>query len=366
MLTTGYADAATSGEAIRENLLRCYGQISAYTQATVATTTVAAPNASGAVAATDPEIAAAPIAHQAAPIEAETEKGLDLPAATIPSVTLPWFGRINVQALSLPLLTVVIAGLDAFNPCAFFVLMFLLSLMVHGGSRRRMLLIGGVFVFFSGLLYFVFMAAWLNLFLLLGALRWITVVAGIVAVFFALINIKDYFWFKQGVSLSIPARAKPQLYQRTRQLLRAERLPTVLLGTTLLALAANAYELLCTSGFPMIYTRTLTLNALTPAAYYLYLALYNLIYVIPLLVIVVIFAVKFGSRKLKEEEGRTLKLLSGLMMLLLGVLLIVAPERLGQVWIAVTLLVAALGLTALIIFAQRMWPHKPTHAAGKR
>jgi hypothetical protein len=277
MLTTGYADAATSGEAIKENLLRCYGQISAYTQAAVATTTVAAPNASGAVAATDPEIAAAPIAHQAAPIEAETEKGLDLPAATIPSVTLPWFGRINVQALSLPLLTVVIAGLDAFNPCAFFVLMFLLSLMVHGGSRRRMLLIGGVFVFFSGLLYFVFMAAWLNLFLLLGALRWITVVAGIVAVFFALINIKDYFWFKQGVSLSIPARAKPQLYQRTRQLLRAERLPTVLLGTTLLALAANAYELLCTSGFPMIYTRTLTLNALTPAAYYLYLALYNLI-----------------------------------------------------------------------------------------
>src|SRR5690606_13093927 len=103
--------------------------------------------------------------------------------------------------------------------------MFLLSLMVHARSRWRMLLIGSVYVLISGLVYFVFMAAWLNVFLLLGELKMITLIAGIVAVAIALINIKDYFWFKQGVSLSIPDRARPGLYQRTRNLLKANSLP---------------------------------------------------------------------------------------------------------------------------------------------
>lgn len=113
---------------------------------------------------------------------------------------------------------------------------------------------------------------------MIGTLRWITLAADLVAIGIALINIKEYFWFKQGVSLTIPARAKPKLYQRTRTLVSANSLPTLLLGTTMLALAANAYELLCTAGFPMIYTRLLTLHNLSTPAYYMYLAAYNVIY----------------------------------------------------------------------------------------
>jgi hypothetical protein len=91
-------------------------------------------------------------------------------------------------------LTVVLAGLDAFNPCAFFVLLFLLSLLVHAHDRRRMLLIGGVFVFFSGLIYFVFMAAWLNVcFCWLGELRFMTLLAGLLAVSIGGLNVKDFF-----------------------------------------------------------------------------------------------------------------------------------------------------------------------------
>jgi ABC-type sugar transport system permease subunit len=92
---------------------------------------------------------------------------------------LPLLGSVDPGTLSLPVLTVALASLDAFNPCAFFVLLFLLSLLVHARYRWRMLLIGGVFVFFSGLIYFVFMAAWLNVFLLVGELRIITLLAGL-------------------------------------------------------------------------------------------------------------------------------------------------------------------------------------------
>jgi hypothetical protein len=88
------------------------------------------------------------------------------PAATL---NLPILGPMTADQLSLPVFTLIIAGLDAFNPCAFFVLLFLLSLLVHAGSRGRMLFIGAVFLFFSGLIYFLFMAAWLNVFQWLGS-----------------------------------------------------------------------------------------------------------------------------------------------------------------------------------------------------
>ena len=261
---------------------------------------------------------------------------------------LPFLGRLDPAAVSLPVYTLVIAGLDAFNPCAFFVLLFLLSLLVHARSRARMLFIGGVFVLFSGLIYFLFMAAWLNLFLWLGELRLVTLGAGVLAVLVALVNIKDYFWFRRGPSLSIPDGAKPGLYQRMRGLLRADSLPALTLGTVALAIVANSYELLCTAGFPMIYTRILTLAGLSPLAHYLYLGLYNLIYVVPLLVIVLIFARTLGGRKLSEAEGRVLKLVSGLMMLGLGTLLLVAPGALNDPLAALALLGLAVGLTWVI------------------
>ena len=261
------------------------------------------------------------------------------------SVDVPVLGNISSDDYSLPTLTLFIAGMDAFNPCAFFVLLFLLSMMVHGRSRSRMALIGGIFVFFSGAIYFLFMAAWLNLFIYLGELRIITLLAGVVAVFVSLINIKDYFWFKKGLSLSLSDQAKPKLFERIRYLLRLDSIVTAVLATIILAVVANSYELLCTAGFPMVYTRILTLKALTVESYYLYLLLYNLIYIIPLLIIVVVFTVKLGSRKLSEREGMVLKLLSGVMMLMLGSLLVVAPQLLNNVMAAVAILLFAIGIT---------------------
>lgn len=269
------------------------------------------------------------------------------------TISVPYFGKIDSANASLPVFTVVIAGLDAFNPCAFFVLLLLLSLIANVQSRRRMLLIGGVFVFFSGLVYFVFMAAWLNLFLVLGELKVVTLVAAAIAIGVSLINIKDYFWFKQGAALSIPESAKPGLYHRIRLLVNASSLSVLVFGTIALAVMANMYELLCTSGFPMVFTRVLTLKKLSPLDYYLYLALYNAVYVVPLALIVLAFYVTLGSRKLSEEEGRMLKLLSGLMMLGLGLLLWFAPEMLSNVFIAVGLLGGAALLSVIIITIQR-------------
>ncbi|MDP4029033.1 MAG: hypothetical protein Q8P42_08715 [Gallionella sp.] len=260
-------------------------------------------------------------------------------------IHLPLIGAVDPASLSLPALTLVLAGLDAFNPCAFFVLLFLLSMMAHQKSRRRMLLIGGIFVLVSGVMYFAFMAAWLNIFQLFGHLAWVTLAAGALAVLVGAVNVKDFFLFEKGFTLSIPESKKPGLFRRSRAILNAESLPAMLAATIFLAIAANFYELLCTAGFPMVYTRLLTLADLSHAARYGYLAAYNLIYVLPLALIVAVFARSLGARKLTEREGRLLKLMSGVMMLELGALLLLAPDYISQIGIAFGLMAVAVGIT---------------------
>ncbi len=264
------------------------------------------------------------------------------------TINVPFVGQVDAKALSLPILTLVLAGMDAFNPCAFFVLLFLLSLLVHAKSRTRMAIVGGTFVLFSGLVYFVFMAAWLNVFLIAGELRVITFVAGLLALTVAALNIKDYFWFKAGPSLSIPDAAKPGLFKRMREVVASGSIGPMLVSTVLLAIVANSYELLCTAGFPMVYTRALTLANLESWQYYAWLAAYNVIYVLPLLAIVTVFTRTMGARKLSESEGRLLKLISGFMMLGFGVMLLVAPGLLTNALASILVLAAAVGASLVV------------------
>lgn len=278
-------------------------------------------------------------------------KGQENKKAT--SIEIPFFGKVETSKLSLPVLTIILAGMDAFNPCAFFVLLFLLSLMVHARSKGRMLLVGGVFIFFSGLIYFLFMAAWLNLFMVIGHIKWVTTVAGVIALTVASLNIKDFFWFKKGISLSISDKAKPELFKRMRNLISSDSLGMVLLSTVTLAIVANSYELLCTAGFPMVYTRALTLKDISVSDYYLYLLAYNIIYVIPLMVIVLIFTFTLGGRKLSEKEGQFLKLLSGCLMLSMGIILLINPSMLTGLTGAFTLVGVAALLTLVFSFVKK-------------
>ena len=273
------------------------------------------------------------------------------------SVSIPFLESLDARNASLPLITLAIAGMDSFNPCAFFVLLSLLGLLVHARSRSKMLLIGGIFVFFSGLIYFLFMAAWLNLFIVMGHVTTVTAIAGAVTLVIAAINIKDFFLFRQGLSLTIPDRAKPKLFDRMRSLLRSTSLLSILIGTTVLAVVANSYELLCTAGFPMVFTRILTLNNLSTTAYYLYLVLYNLVYVVPLFLIVLGFTFTLGKRQLSEWQGRVLKLVSGSMMLGLGCVLLIDPALLNSVTTSAIILLSALALSLLTAFAVKRTLH---------
>ena len=244
------------------------------------------------------------------------------------NVEIPFFGRLSLSRLGLPTFTFLIGLVDGFNPCAMWVLVFLLSVLVNIKERKKILLVAGTFVVVSGLAYFTFMAAWFNVFQLIGLLRPVQIGLGIIAIIVGSINVKDFFAFHQGVTLSIPESAKPTIYRRVRQIVSAKHMTTALCAAVVLAIVVNIVELLCTAGLPALYTEVLTMQELPTWANYSYLALYISAYMLDDAILVGIVVVTLSHRRLQESEGRWLKLLSGVVILLLGAVMIVRPDLL--------------------------------------
>lgn len=238
----------------------------------------------------------------------------------------PILGRLSANELGLPLFTIAVGLVDGFNPCAMWALLYILSLLVNLGSRRKMFAIGGTFVAVAGLMYFVFLAAWLEVFLLIGFTRTVQVALGAVAVLVGVVNLKEFVAFGRGFSLSIPESAKPGLYARMRRVLTAENLAGALVAVAILSALVNLVELLCTAGLPAVYTQILSAQGLSRPAYYGYLALYVGAYVLDDSLMLGIAVATLARRKLQERGGRWLKLVSGLVMLLLGLTMLVRPE----------------------------------------
>lgn len=242
------------------------------------------------------------------------------------AVDLPVFGLLRASKVGMPIFTIAIGLVDGFNPCAMWVLMFLLSLLVNLKSRSKMFLIAGLFVLISGLAYFAFMTAWLNIFMMVRYLRAVELTLGILALVIGAIHIKDFFAFKKGISLSIPDSSKPGIYARARKIVTAETMWSAMLGAVVLAVLVNFIELLCTAGFPALYTKVLSMQGFPAWKNYAYIGLYNVAYMFDDSVMVMIAVATLGKRKLQEKEGRWLKLISGLLIFALGALMVFKPE----------------------------------------
>ncbi|WP_459720867.1 glutaredoxin family protein [Sideroxyarcus sp. TK5] len=233
------------------------------------------------------------------------------------------FGHeLTLAQIGLPLFTLTLGLLDGFNPCSMWVLLLMLSLLAPLNDRKRMFAVAGTFIAVQGIAYFLFLAAWLNLFLLVGLSRISEIVIAALALFAGAVNLKDYFAFGRGLSLSIPQAAKPGIYQRMRNILQAKDLTAAIVATVVLGVLVQLVELMCTSGFPALFTRILTQHELDGASYYGYLLLYDLAYMLDDLLILAVGVVTLSQRRLQEREGRMLKLLSGLVMVGLGVYLL--------------------------------------------
>ena len=249
--------------------------------------------------------------------------------------------RAFAQGLPFPLFVGTVALADGFNPCAFTVLVILLSLLTYTKRRRDMALIGGTFVITSAVMYFLFIMLMIAVGSVLieqyGTLVLLLLGIGIIAA--GLINIKDYFWFKAGVSLSISEDQQRTISKKASKIVRDLRSPQgnrwqflgALGGTILLAVFVNIVELGCTAILPVVYMTTLVGYCDTGTAsdflcYVPWTAFYAAVYIVPLLLILAGFIYSFESARLTESQGRILKLGSGLFMLFFGLIMIFRPQ----------------------------------------
>ncbi len=247
------------------------------------------------------------------------------------------------QALPFPLFVAVVALADGFNPCAFTVLIILLSLLTHTRRRRDMALVGGTFVITSAVMYFLFIMVMIGLGAVLleqfGTL--FLLILGSVIAISGLINLKDYFWFKKGVSLSLSQQEQRTITQRAGRIVRGlgeagnNRLQflAAIGSTILLAVFVNVVELGCTAILPAVYMTTLVNYCSTQPigglpCYSLWTGFYAVLYVIPLGLILLNFIYSFKSTRLTENQGRRLKLVSGLFMVFFGLVMIFQPNLL--------------------------------------
>ncbi|HUF27022.1 MAG TPA: hypothetical protein VMM18_08605 [Gemmatimonadaceae bacterium] len=243
-------------------------------------------------------------------------------------IEIPLIGAVSVGRVGLPAFSFAVGFIDGVNPCAMWALLYLLTLLAPLRDRRRMFALGGTFVVVGGLLYFAFIAAWLELFLLIGLSRVVQVTLGTVALLAGAVHVKDFFALGRGFTLSIPERAKPRLSSQARRILTAENLGGAIAAVAVLAVLVNLVELLCTARLPAVYTQILATQSLARWEYYGNLGIYIAAYVLDDAIVLTIAIVTLSHARLQERAARRLELVSGLVLGVLGAALLFRPDLL--------------------------------------
>lgn len=262
----------------------------------------------------------------ASPLEAAPQL---TPGKALQSIRLPLFGEIEFHQLSLPLLTVVLATADGFNPCAMWVLIFLLGLLVGVENRLRRFILGGAFILTTAVVYYLIMEAWLNTLLFLGMVKWIRIAIGVVALAVGVWSLREFFVNPDSTCKVTGAPARRAVLERLRSFALSPSLILALVGIVLLAFAVNVVELLCSAGIPATFAQVLALNDLPYWQYHAYIGLYVLVFMLDDLLIFTGAMLAMEITGLGAKYSRWANLFGGIVLTALGILIIAKPEWLA-------------------------------------
>jgi glutaredoxin len=277
-------------------------------------------------------------------------------------IDLPLVGDMDLAGRSALVATVLIALVDGFNPCSLWVLTVLLALVLHSGSRARVLAIGGTFLVVTSLVYGLFIVGVYSTLGLVSAMDGIRLVVAVFALTFGLINIKDFLWFKRGVSLTIPDEHKPGIYRRVRALVRPGlSLPAALAGTVVMAGGIALIELPCTAGFPVIWSDLMRAADVGGAEFGSLLGVYMSIYLFDELVIFGAAVFTMRATKLQERHGRMLKLVGGMVMVAIAVAIVLFPAAMESIGGVVAVFGVALAASGVLAAVERRVRVRPSN-----
>jgi len=238
------------------------------------------------------------------------------------TIVLPLIGEIVLADYSIPALAVILGLVDGFNPCAMWVLVYLISLVAILKDRKRIWLIVGSFVLASGILYFLFMTAWLNLFLFIGYIKAVTIVIGLVALGGGILQVREVIETKGAIVCEVTdEESRKKTMSKVQEIVSSPLTWGILVGIIVLAFTVNMVEFVCSAAIPAVFTRVLSLAGLTTFQYYGYILLYVLFFMLDDLVIFATAAFAFtsslGNRytKYSRPVGATIMIILGLLLL---------------------------------------------------
>lgn len=242
-------------------------------------------------------------------------------------ISLPLIGIIDLRNFSLPVLTIIIAAIDGFNPCAMWILLFLISLLIGMKDKKRMWILGSTFILASGLVYFLFLSAWLNLFLFIGFIFWVRIFIGLVAIGSGSYHLWDFYKKRPGCQV-VKGELREKVFANIKFVTSIPSFWLAMIGIIIVAVAVNLIELVCSAGLPAIYTNILSYSQIPAWQYYLLLVLYIIIFMLDDLFVFIAAMLTLHLTGISTKYTRYSNLIGGIIILILGILLILRPELL--------------------------------------
>ena len=238
------------------------------------------------------------------------------------------FGKsISLKNMTLPVIAILIGLVDGFNPCAMWVLLFLISMLIGMNDKKRMFIIGISFLLTSAFIYLLFMVAWLNAATLLLSINYVRIFIGLIALVGSIINLRSYIKHRHDNGCDvIDDKKRNKIFDKIKKFTHEKNFYLAILGAMALAVSVNIVELACSAGLPVMFTQILSMNHPTLIENILYIGLYMVFFLLDDMIVFFVAIRTMELTGVSTKYGKISKLVGGLLLLGIGILLIFKPE----------------------------------------
>lgn len=233
---------------------------------------------------------------------------------------------IDLKDMSLPVIAVIIGLVDGFNPCAMWVLIFLITMLFDYPSRKKMWILGCTFLFTSAFIYFLFMMSFLKVAVFVSSIKVLQILIALFALVFGIVNVYRYFKTKDIGCDVVDKNKRRRIMTRIKKIVSNKSFVLALVGIVFLAVSVNLIELLCSLGLPVMFTQILAYNNVTGIKNILYIILYIIFFLIDDLIVFFVAMKTLKITAISNKYSKYSHLIGGLIMIIIGVLMLVKPE----------------------------------------
>lgn len=248
------------------------------------------------------------------------------------SIDVPVFGKVNLRSVSLMSATVLLGLVDGFNPCAMWVLLFLISVLLGMKDRKRMWALGLSFLITSALVYMVIMFSWLNIVVNMTTSVTIRSIIAVIAIIGGVINLRAFIKSNDSGCDVVDDKKRKKIFKRIKKFTSEKSFIIALGGVIALAISVNLVELACSAGLPIIFTQLLAINKVTGITGFFYTLIYIIFFLIDDIVVFFIAMFTMNATGLSTKYNKFSHLIGGIIMLVVGLLLIFNPDILMFNW----------------------------------